>query len=56
MTSYLYEGGKTLVLLLSALYQLQGKGLVTAEGPDRPLDLLLLGAAELQAGRQTGEH
>lgn len=47
--SDLHKGSKSLILLLPALYKLQSKRLVTAEGSYCPLDLLLFCSAELQA-------
>lgn len=52
-STYLHEGGEARVLLLSALDELQSKGLVAAERAHRLLDLLLLAPAELE--NNTGE-
>lgn len=53
---YLDEGGEARVFLLLGFDDLQGEGLVTAEGAHRLLDLLLLGSAELQPTRAGTEQ
>lgn len=49
---YLDEGSESRVFLLLGLDDLQGEGLVAAEGAHRLLDLLLLAAAELEAAHR----